>query len=61
MPKTYTFHAQNVYVFIAKRIRFTRDRYTLRSAKVYALSSALTFFPFGGNHAQPSTSLLHNK
>ena len=61
MPKTYTFHARNVYVFIAKRIRFAPDRYTLRSARVYVLSSALTFFPFGGNQAQPSTSLLHNK
>ena len=61
MPKTYTFHARNVYVFIAKRIRFTRDMYTLHTARVYVLFSIPTFFPFGGNHAQPSTSLLHNK
>ena len=35
MPKTYTFHARNVYVFTAKRIRFTRDMYTFRPSRVY--------------------------
>ena len=35
MPKTYTFHAQDVYVFTAKRIRFTRDTYTFRPSRVY--------------------------
>ena len=35
MPKTYTFHARNVYVFIAKRIRFACDTYTSHSEGVY--------------------------
>ena len=61
MPKTYTFHARNVYVFIAKRIRFARDSYTLHSARVYILSGTPTFYPFGRKHVQPSTSLLYEK
>jgi len=33
--KTYTFHAQDVYVSRSKRIRFTRDTYTFRPSRVY--------------------------
>ena len=32
--KTYTFHSQNVYVFIARRIRFSYETYTFYSGKV---------------------------
>ena len=35
--KTYTFHAQDVYVFTAKRIRFHRQTYTFCSRYVYVL------------------------
>ena len=37
MPKTYTFHARNVYVLPAIRIRSDQAEYTLR-AKVLATS-----------------------
>ena len=35
LGKTYTFHAQDVYVFTAKRIRFTHDTYTFGRGKVH--------------------------
>ena len=37
MPKTYTFHARNVYVFTAKRIRFACDTYTFGGEELYVL------------------------
>ena len=39
--KTYTFHAQDVYVSRSKRIRFTRDTYTLRPGREYVTAKGL--------------------
>ena len=49
MPKTYTFHAQDVYVFTAKRIRFTRDTYTFRSGRQYVWLFHPQSYPFPPN------------
>ena len=48
--KTYTFHGQNVYVFIARRIRFVWDRYISRLGKLYVSLLYPQSYPFRGNY-----------
>ena len=55
MPKTYTFHDQNVYVSRSKRIRFRHKTYTFPTQDVYVLLERRIPFDRQGYTSSDST------